>query len=175
MARRSRVGTLPVRSGNRARYEWSGSLGNVALANGASTGIFTLVTLNIPATLMRVRGNLLVMMDVGAANDTMSVCAGIYIASDAQVTAGAAAFPSPFSIPEADWLWHQHLLLRSESGTQADADQLGGQIVRTEIDSKAMRKIRPNQNLMMVFDGAQLAGTPTYDIMVGIRALFKTD
>ena len=113
------------------------------------------------------------MMDVGAAFDAIAVGFGIMIATDAQVTAGATAFPSPSTVLDNSWLWHGFAFLRSESGVQADADQVGGQFVRLSIDSKAMRKVKSNDNVVLVSDGIVLGGSPTYDFIAAARILFQ--
>ncbi len=169
MARR-RHGVL--RAGrDRKDMEWTGtsgdSLGNVGVANLIST----IFTSNVSATLLRCRGDVTVMFDGVADGDKKVIGMGLIFASDAQVAAGVTAFPSPIDVLEADWLWHQFCTLQAQSATQSE--DLGAQVARYVIDSKAMRKFRPNQQLVFVVDGNNLAGTPVADIAVAMWCLIK--
>ena len=171
MARRSGSLTAKsfLRSGRKTDYSWQGFRG-VSLNNSAAGTIDAIVTSNIPATLTRTRGELLVMMDTAAISDSLIAAFGIIVATDAQVAAGVTSVPSPLDVMEADWLWHGFAPMRSETATQEN--QLGGQVFRLNIDSKAMRKIKENSVVLLVSDGVVLGGTPTYDFVWGIRLLF---
>ncbi len=151
--------------------EWTGtsgdSLGNVAEANLIST----IFTSNVAATLVRCRGDVTVQFDGVTDGDKKIIGMGLIMASDAQVTAGVTAFPSPISVLEADWLWHQFCTLQAQSATQDES--LGSQTARYVIDSKAMRKFRPNQQLVFVADGNNLSGTGVADVVVAMRCLIK--
>jgi hypothetical protein len=76
--------------------------------------------------------------------------------------------PSPLTTPEADWMWHNFVHLSSVTGTQSDD---GSQIARIEIDSKAMRRVKANDQLIFVCDANLVSGTPTYDFLLGTRVL----
>ena len=157
------------RSGRKTDYSWSGGSFNQASIATANV-IETIVTFNEAGTIYRCRGNLLALLDVQAAGNVNLLGVGLMVASDAQVAAGATAFPSPIDAVDADWIWHSFLPLKSETGTQSDL--LGGQVARMEIDTKAMRKVKMNDNLVMVADGQQLAGTGVVDAIAAVRVLF---
>ena len=159
-------------TGRRTDYEWQGLLGFQLSTIAEANQFVTLLTTNAAATLIRTRGEILYSIDGPADNDAKSLGFGIIIATDAQVTAGVTAFPSPLSVLDADWLWHGFGLLKSQSATQFS--DLGGQVGRLVIDSKAMRKMKPNDNVVFVVDGANLAGTPVADVQVAARLLLGT-
>ena len=158
------------RSSGKTEFEWGvGTAFGDSIGSAGTVAALTLV--NQTSTLVRVRGNLLTAMDVGAANDKAVVAYGLMIGTDAQVTAGVSAFPSPLVVGQGDFLWHQLVPLRSETGTQSDA--LSTHVARTVIDSKAMRKVRTNDQLVLVVDVNILAGSPTIDFIMGTRSLFS--
>ena len=154
--------------GSNPEYSWRGNSFIFQGQTGA-TGISSIFSAGESITIRRVRGTWLTMLDVGAGGDAGSIGMGLMVASDTQVTAGATAFPSPADFFEADWLWHSFSMLRSETGTQSD--DMSSHIDRGVIDSKAMRKMRLNDQLVFVFEMNILGGTPTLDIMAGVRCL----
>ncbi len=120
-------------------------------------------------TLVRSRGEIVLSIDGPADGDKHVVGVGLMVASDAQVAGGIAGFPSPIGATDADWFWHSFVPLQSQSATQDQA--LGDQVARVIIDSKAMRKVKQNDNLVIVFDGDQQSGTPVTDATFGVRFL----
>ncbi len=156
------------RSGRKTDFTWL-----VGTASGASIGsagaALQLIVFNTASTITRSRGNILTMMDVGAANDGAIVGYGLIVGTDAQVAVGVTAFPSPLTVGEGDFLWHQIVPLRSETGTQSD--DLSSHVARSEIDSKAMRRVRQNDQLVLVMDVVLTAGSPTVDFVMGARVL----
>ena len=160
------------RSSGRVK-QWSATLGTFevdGLASARSLGDSqTFQAFEEPATLLRVRGTGSVQMVPGAANDVKLVGLGLIIVSDQAAAAGAASCPSPLDDPEDDWLWHNIWMLRSQTGTIAEASLT--QVYQYAVDSKAMRKIRGNESLVFVADGDNVSGTPTADIAATYRLL----
>ena len=160
------------RSGRRSDYTWSGQTWfNAGLGAGQSLGNGSIAVVGAAGTIVRVRGQAVATMDVGAADDRMVVGLGLIVGSDDQFAAGAAAFPSPTDDLDGDWLWHGFFPLQSLVGTQ------GGEISQTyrlEVDSKAMRRVKQNDQIVCVADGVILAGSPTADVVAGFRVLFAT-
>ena len=159
--------------GRRSDYTWNGAAWfDATLSATQSLGSGSIATVNAAGTLVRLRGYATVSMDVAAADNTQVVALGMIVGSDDQVAAGATAFPSPMDDLDADWIWHSFFPLRSVTGTQSDG--VGGQVVSQVIDSKAMRRVKQNDQLVMVADAQILAGSPTADSVAGVRALFAT-
>ena len=130
-------------------YNWLGFQGQVN-AQGAAIQVGTgLVTFGTALTIMRLRGTVLASLDFAAVNEKLNLAVGFILGTDAQVTAGAAAFPSPADGAgiSGDWLWHQWIPLMSQGAAQSDSE--GNQVSRVVIDS----------------------GTPVADIVYGFRVL----
>ncbi len=160
------------REGRRADYNWNGLSGGSSVTNAAIVNGFAVAVMNTAGTIVRTRGEVLVMMDVGAGADTIAVAMGLMVLPDAVVAAAGTAFPSPSEVLDGDWLWHGFALLRSETGTQSD--DLSSHVQRLTIDSKAMRKVKANDQLVFIFDGVVLVGSPTYDIVMAGRTLLAS-
>ncbi len=156
-------------SGRRSDYQWLGGFGSTG-AIAEAVVINNLVQSNVAGTLVRSRGEVILSIDGPADGDKIVIGCGLMIASDAQVVGGIAGFPSPIGATDADWLWHSFVPLQSQSATQDQA--LGDQVARLVIDSKAMRKVKQNDNVVIVFDGDQQSGTPVVDATFGVRFLF---
>ncbi len=157
--------------GRRADYTWQGLAagGFVVDAIGAAGSFVQVALMATAGTIMRCRGNILATLDVGAASDKAVIGMGLIVATESQVTAGTTAIPSPLTDLDEKWIWHSFGCLQNESGAQGD--ELGTQ-QRFEVDSKAMRRFKQTESLLLVFDVVVLAGSPTVDVVGGIRALF---
>ena len=157
--------------GRRPDYTWIGTTffeNALAIANV----IFPVASYNTAGTIVRVRGSWVAGLDGPAANDKLVIGLGLMVADDDQVTAGATAFPSPIEDTDADWLWYSYIALIAQTVTQDES--YGGQVDRGIIDSKAMRRVKQNSQLVMVMDGIRQGGTPTADVSGGVRSLLST-
>jgi len=108
-------------------------------------------------------------MDVGAADSAGVVGVGIIVGSTDALGVGATAFPSPIDDMDAEWLWHGLFAMRAVAGTQTDTD--GGQYRSREIDSKAMRRFKQNEQPVIMVDSSILSSSPTFDVVIGVRML----
>ena len=160
--------------GRRADYRWSTDLAVFAAVGASSSTAFlgSAGLFSLAGTIMRVRGAIVVMMDPSAADVAMTAAVGMILASDDAITAGAASLPSPSDDLDAEWLWHGFFPLRSITGVQSDI--VGGQVIQREIDSKAMRKFKGNQQLAIVADSVISSGASTFDVQGGVRVLIAT-
>ncbi len=156
--------------GRRTDYEWSGGNFSAAEASGGSS-VGTLVTINVPGTLMRIRGNVLVSIDGPTDGDKVIAAMGIILVTEEALAAGASAIANPGDINDLDapWIWHQFLPLQSQAIVSTSAGQ---QFMRVEMDSKAMRKVKPTQSLVFRTANVALSGTPAVDYTAAARILF---
>ena len=92
----------------------------------------------------------------GAADSGKAIGLGLMIASDDQLAAGATAFPGPLADADADWLWHSYMLLATVTTTAGDNTTAG--VARIEVDSKAMRRVKQNDNLVFVAEPDNVGG-----------------
>ena len=153
-------------SGRRSDYEWQGNTGAASLASNVPA-IINMVVNNAAGTLMRSRGQVLGSIDGATDGDAVAVAVGLIIADDDAVAVGVTAIPSPDADMDAEWLWHGFLLLKAQ-GTSTDQP---GLTARLEIDSKAMRRLKPNTNCVFAIAPKSLSGTPAVDVLVGLRSL----
>ncbi len=156
------------RSGRGPDYIWSGT-GWFQQAQGSATAIGNTViaVFNEAQTLVRLRGYASATIDPSAAGDIIVISMGFILADDDAVAAGAASIPSPTNDTDGDWIWHGWFPLHAEFSTGEGSDHN----VQMVIDSKAMRRVKPNEQLVMVADGQIFAGTPTADLVAGVRVL----
>ncbi len=171
MARR--VSRFPV--SNRMQAAWSPvnvesravGIGSAATLGTTATGAAVVSR----STLVRVRGSAYVHLDAGAALDSQTVACGlIVVKTEAFGTGGVTAMPGPLTDIEQSWLWH-HIFTMGPAVTSTDD---GGDIsrnVRIEIDSKAQRKTQAGDTIAFVWEGAILAGSPTFDAFASVRLM----
>ncbi len=152
------------------QYFWN-TIGEALSGNNVPAKILGTahIVSNAPNTLVRIRGTVAVSLDSGAVNEAFLIRAGIIKVMPDAFAAGAGSIPSPVDDPEAEWLWHSYFPLRALA---TGNDSLsGGGVQRTEIDSKAMRRVKTNERLVFMVDATILSGSPTMDFTYGFRTL----
>ena len=164
--------------GPQRQFIWSGILlqaAGAALASGKSTGGLGAlgVTSGGGVTLIRTRGMYNVHFDPTSVNDVVQFAMGLALFSSDAFTAGAASLPGPISDLDYDWIWHQNILLGPTfTATEGTADLMQNTGYR-ELDSKAMRKLKPSESMGFVVEAAILSGGGTIDFSMSARQLFK--
>ena len=117
-----------------------GSLGSLELTEG---------TLG-EATLLRSRGNLLIVCEPNAATDVEVVGLGIAVVTAAALGVGGLSLPGPIADQGFDgWLWHQYVPFDSVSLTAGDPQAMTVN-ARVEIDAKAMRKLPVDYAIVLI-------------------------
>jgi len=118
-------------------------------------------------TIVRTRGMITVIPQAFTADVNMTGAIGVGIVTDEALAAGVGSMPEPFT--DADWggwyVWRSfsyHLEF-------ADATGLNFPNWSFEIDSKAMRKVSPNESLVIIAESQ--AGA--FSINTPIRTLVK--
>jgi len=161
-----------ARSGRRADYEWS-QIGSQITAVDLAVGTKALGTAsseaNLAQTIMRLRGQVFAQLDATAVDERVIIACGLGIVSADAVAAGAGSVPGPSS--DADWSWMWHGFLTMSSG--AEAAVVGEMLFdRREVDSKAMRRVKPNESLVFVTEVVQsIDQGGTFDLLYGVRVL----
>ncbi len=111
-----------------------------------------------PATILRCRGGILARLDATKqVGDLMKVTTAIGIVSSDAFAAGAGSVPDPASEPEYPWLWWNSFTLSSQIA--AGTDDFGLSVRAVEVDTKAMRKIKPGESLLWVMQSSASAGS----------------
>ncbi len=152
MARRQ----FPVRARVAKRQKvWVGTAdqGEIAIGSGLSVIISSFapdVLSILKATVVRTRGIFEVHPTAFGADLSYGGAYGLGIVSDEAFAAGAASIPRPFDDDDwAGWLVHGfyggHLEFQSGVGIMMSLDPV-------VIDSKAMRKVGPNETLVWVVE-----------------------
>ncbi len=150
--------------GRKTDYSWSDAL--LASEATALSATITLGDTSTPIinlaqrTIYRIRGEVTVVMDPGAAQDSMCFGIGLILVAAEAAVAGAASVPSPISALNHPWMWIGLFpLISGDASAQNGADI--NQAARREIDVKVMRKFRPGDTLLFVADGVLTGGSPT--------------
>ncbi len=134
------------------------------------------IAFNVPATILRCRcpfisGQLDATMQVG---DETDVSFGLAIISQDAFNAGAGSVPDPATDLEYPWLYWTSFHLHSQLATGVNAWGTSAQIIR-EIDTKAMRKVKPGQQLAWIAEVSNSAGAPVTNVDIGrTRVLIGT-
>ena len=161
-----------ARTGRKTDYVWNGVGFGATLAAGGTLVQDITGLIGNSGTLYRSRGELVASIDGPTDGDKVEIAMGIMRVTQEQLAVGATSIPSPRTDLDADWLWHGWILLMSQG-----VGELSGNVTmaqRLTIDSKAMRKFRQGESFAFVLKATNVAGTPAFDILAGIRVLIGT-
>jgi len=155
-------------SGSRRLTSWFGPAdqGYVAVASAGAT-LFSNVSIEERVTVIRTRGQISIIPAAFGADLNVVGAVGMGIVTTEAFTAGILSVPEPFS--DADWGgW---LMWRSFSYRVEFLDSTGIAVPNWsfEVDSKAMRKVRQNETIILVAESQQGAFT----ISAPLRVLVK--
>ena len=136
------------RSGRGPDYDWNSLVDTgtaLTTAQGAIGGGFSAAQ---ALTLMRCRGEIILEATPDASGDSDVVGLGLIIVSGDAFVVGGASLPGPISDASASWLWHRFVCLEASTNALDGSHILTNRII--EVDSKAMRKMKPNDTLALV-------------------------
>jgi len=134
---------------------WSGATasGQVTVVATPKVIITSTTTSGVAATLLRTRGEILITAAPNAATDSDVIGLGIIVIKQAAAVVGGASVPSPVDDLTASWLWHRFLCMDA-AGATAQSDASISNNVRVEVDSKAMRKMTPQDAIVLIAQAA---------------------
>ena len=122
-----------------------------------------------PFTIVRSRGIILCRSDQTAAAETGDLGYGLAVVSDQAVAIGVTAVPTPTTDDTSDlWFVYERMLHRYQA---LDATGFGEVGVLRVVDSKAMRKVEPGQDVVQVAETGPIGGGQTVSSYV--RLLIK--
>ena len=121
------------------------------------------------ATLVRVRGEE-VLFVTGTDDDDIGVGTGLAVVPQNAVGT-VASLPGPLTDGDYPWLYHSLTHYRRETGVDEFTPDLS--ITRSKIDSKAMRKIKAEEDVVWVIETSNAAGTAAISFAFSGRFLFK--
>ncbi len=126
-------------------------------------------------TVVRLRGMLSLWIEATTAigDGFQKVSAGIGIVTDDAFSIGATAMPSPITDPNwGGWFWYQQLgSFIGDSTTETFRFPM--QARKVEIDTKAMRKIQPNEVIFGAVAVSNEVGASTLTFHMDTRMLVK--
>ena len=162
MARARRRG-----AGRRADLRWVLGRGTLlTLSGGATAGATVISAGNTSQTIMRTRGRFAVWLDPPlVVGDLVAWAVGLLIVPG---LTGTTVTSSPLTDPEAPFYWYESGHLAAE--TTADADGEGIKVVTGIVDVKAMRILRPDQEVQMVAEMSDITQTSE----VNFHGTFRT-
>ena len=140
-------------------------------STAAETIIGPSLNFGIPATILRVRGNLVVFFDGAADTSQQNVAMGLAVLSTDAVAAGAGSVPDPAAEAEFPWLWWTSVPIAHHVVGAAVLQDLA--FARVVVDSKAMRKVKPGESLVIVYQTTAAITTTRID-QSHIRVLIGT-
>ena len=112
-----------------------------------------------PSTILRIRGSWWAMFnETVQVDDQMTITVGIGVATTDAATVGGASLPSPASDIDFPWLYWDQVTLQSLVAAAPTA--WGTAMQQRTVDSKSMRKLRPNQSLVWVSEYTSPSGAP---------------
>ncbi len=135
---------------------WIGAgVGETVISSASITLLGTLsagALLLRPFTILRTRMDILYCSDQVTASETARGGIGSIVVTDTAAGIGVTAIPDPSGVtgdPEADWFVHQMMSTRLGLATSVGFD--GAMGVHYVIDSKAMRKVGPDDDVATQF------------------------
>jgi len=157
---------MPRRTGSKiTATAWQPFFGNIEGVL-SSTSIFSVLAPDgLPGTILRTHGTILAEFDGVSDSDAAAIFWGLMVTDDDRVAAGAGAFPD-IGTDIGDLFASGVLLLNAEAAARAESA-----VDRQVFDSKAMRKIKQDDQVVLVAQMIVLAGSGTVDLIIAGRTL----
>ena len=158
------------RSGRRADLRWTLGRSSLQSVPGAGTTVLASNILSAGTgsqTIMRTRGHLVAWLDgTLVAGDVVSCAIGFLV-----VPGGSAAvvISSPITDSQAPYFWFEAFTFAAEDTAAPLTDGL--KMFRAEIDSKAMRILRPDREVQCVAEAFDIVQTSIVNFQVEARFL----
>ena len=148
-------------------YDWELARGtDLGRASGAIVQ-FEAFASDTAETLMRLRGDVMIALNSGtdAVGDCLVVAWGVVRSASGSADVGV----SPITEGGANWLAYGVATLFTEDAVNVGVT--GTPMKRWDVDSKAMRKLRENESLYVIFESADVVGAPVADYTFVLRGL----
>jgi len=154
---------------------WSNvNIGGSANLASASTNILGLVSVVLqPETILRAIGEVFVSIRTATtALDEAIITFGLGIVSADAASAGGTSMPDPADEPEYPWMWwHTHHFFSAFAVDGTGSDEFGVGMIRIPVLTKAMRKVKPQQAVVLLAQYEDIAGTPALRVGGHVRCL----
>jgi len=148
---------------------WDGwNLSALSFGAGQSASVFRSAG-TLPETLMRLRGNFLGYLDgTQAPGALVLISVGIILVPEAT---GSTVLWSPVADDNAPWLWYTSFHLGYEEYVTDVIDAVGAPVYRETIDNKAMRRIRSDVEVQIVFENTTIGSAASVNLVTSGRLL----
>ncbi len=148
---------------------WAGAAHQFS-AFGAGTSAQVMVTAaDTKDTIMRIRGEVLAYVDgASAPGKAAKIAIGAIVMPEGQST---TVVSSPISDDEAPWLFYEQFTLGYEEMVTDVIDVPGITFFRKAVDVKAMRILRPDQELQLVAENVTLLSATSINMTFTFRLL----
>ena len=163
---------------SRTRRQSSWAVGPLGLVSRSSSGVSLFATSAQAQanglTIVRLRGELLVMVTAGASVlDGFEGAFGICIVSENAFGAGVGSVPSPIAdIGWDGWFAYQMFQVKVVTATIGEGVNAPSAVARYEIDSKAMRKFKATDTVIAILEVTEV-GAATLAAQFRSRILVK--
>ena len=144
---RRRSFSAPLRQGQRRQTQWVGGPDETDFTALSAAGVDFQSSLNAtalafrPFTVVRTIGELFIVSDQEAAQETPFMAFGLAVVSDSAAAAGAGSVPTPIT-EEASDLWFAYQFAAAASDTKTT------NLYHFRFESKAMRKVNNDQDIV---------------------------
>ncbi len=124
-----------------------------------------------PFTVIRTYLQVKLSSDQSAASETQVAGIGLCVVSDQAAAIGVTAVPTPLTDLESD-LWFVHQVMMNEFLFATGVAFISGVGEQYSIDSKAMRKVNDDEQILIVQEGSNVVGNGLITVTGG-RLLIK--
>ncbi len=150
-------------TGTRLTKQWGFISNGVNAFTADATAIGGTLAFTEAQTILRMIGEYTIVATTApVAFDAVEITVGIGIVSTDAATLGGTAMPDPGSEPEFPWLFWKAHQMRWNSMTVQDTD--GSGYYRGQFDIRSMRKVKPRESLVWVFQYVDQGGTPPVNV-----------
>ena len=156
--------------GKRMGKQWGAIPATELTFTTAGTQLGAALVSTTAQTVLRMIGEYIIGSTTApTALDSCSITCGIGIVSTDAFNAGVTAMPDPSGELDFPWLyWMRHSFFMADTG-------LGyreGASTRHSFDIRSMRKMKPRENLVQIFEYSDITGTPPMTVTTaGARVL----
>ncbi len=153
--------------------QWLTAQEGGALAFGAGTAAVVAYNAGtVAATYLRLRGSLMAYIDgASAPGKLVHIGVGMLIVPEGT---GTTVTSSPIADANAPWWYYEVFHLGYEEMVTDVVDVPGISSYRAEIDVRSMRKLRPDQEVQLVFENVTIGTASSVNVAVATRALLGT-
>ena len=157
------------RSGRRTDLRWTLASSNFLAVASGTAGVTALSSATFSETLLRTRGEMMCWVDGLEAPATLArVGVGLIVMPEGQ---GTTVISSPISDGDAPWLYHRQFTIGYEEYVTDVIQAVHLSSFREVVDVKAMRILRPDQEIQCVVEQTTIAGAVTLNLILQLRFL----